>query len=152
LKRQQAVDFSRGLVFGSNQSDGFPRGPESRLLCHFGRLVFSLRLNSMVAEPRHEHPQGFTMTYRALLLFFVALAITASRARGAEDLFFDSNGVRIHYTDEGQGEPVLLIHGFTADIEMNWSVPGIDKGLAKEYRVLAIDNRGHGKSDKPHDA
>ena len=70
----------------------------------------------------------------------------------AGEPYFNSNGVKIHYTDEGQGEPVLLIHGFAADIVTNWGVPGIRKALAKEYRVIAIDNRGHGKSDKPHDA
>jgi pimeloyl-ACP methyl ester carboxylesterase len=60
--------------------------------------------------------------------------------------------VKIHYTDEGQGEPVLLIHGFTADITINWTIPGTRKALAQDYRVIAIDNRGHGLSDKPHDA
>jgi pimeloyl-ACP methyl ester carboxylesterase len=34
---------------------------------------------------------------------------------------------------------------------MNWKMPGIIKGLAKDYQVIALDNRGHGKSDKPHD-
>src|SRR5262249_46393948 len=43
------------------------------------------------------------------------------------------------------------IHGFTANVEMNWKVPGIIQGLAKNYQVIALDNRGHGKSDKPHD-
>jgi pimeloyl-ACP methyl ester carboxylesterase len=72
--------------------------------------------------------------------------------RAARDFFFDSNDVKIHYTDEGKGEPVLLIHGFTADIVTNWRIPGISKALAQDYRVIAIDNRGHGKSDKPRDA
>jgi pimeloyl-ACP methyl ester carboxylesterase len=70
----------------------------------------------------------------------------------AEDQFFDSNGVKIRYTIEGKGEPVLLIHGFTANIEMQWALPGIIKALSSDYQVIAIDNRGHGKSDKPHDA
>jgi pimeloyl-ACP methyl ester carboxylesterase len=65
--------------------------------------------------------------------------------------YFDSHGVKIHYTVEGQGEPVLLIHGFTADIILNWRAPGIVKALARNYRVIALDNRGHGKSEKPHD-
>jgi pimeloyl-ACP methyl ester carboxylesterase len=69
----------------------------------------------------------------------------------AEEGYFDSNGVKIRYIDEGRGEPVLLIHGFTLNIEGQWGVPGIIKALAKEYRVIALDNRGHGKSDKPHD-
>ncbi len=74
-----------------------------------------------------------------------------ARAGAGGDFFFDSGGVKIHYTDEGQGEPVLLIHGFTADIITNWGLPGIRKSLAREYRVIALDNRGHGKSAKSHD-
>jgi pimeloyl-ACP methyl ester carboxylesterase len=53
---------------------------------------------------------------------------------------------------EGKGEPVVLIHGFAADIQTNWVMPGIFKGLVKDYRVIALDCRGHGKSDKPHEA
>jgi pimeloyl-ACP methyl ester carboxylesterase len=52
---------------------------------------------------------------------------------------------------EGKGEPVLLIHGFTSSIQGQWGGAGIIKALAKDYRVIAYDNRGHGKSGKPHD-
>ena len=69
----------------------------------------------------------------------------------AEDHFFDSNGVKIRYIDEGKGEPVVLIHGFTANIEFQWTFPGIIKSLVKDYRVIAFDNRGHGRSGKPHE-
>jgi pimeloyl-ACP methyl ester carboxylesterase len=69
----------------------------------------------------------------------------------AEDFFFDSAGVKIHYIVEGKGEPVLLIHGFGVDIQDQWVTPGIVKGLSDTFQVIAIDNRGHGKSDKPHD-
>src|SRR5262245_30989239 len=91
-------------------------------------------------------------TCRVLSLFVVALVFATNHARSADELFFDSNGVRIHYTDEGKGEPVLLIHGFIADITINWTIPGTRKALAQDYRVIAIDNRGHGQSEKPHDA
>jgi pimeloyl-ACP methyl ester carboxylesterase len=69
----------------------------------------------------------------------------------AEDLFFDSAGVRIRYIEEGAGEPVLLIHGLAINLDLNWAQPGIVKGLAERYRVIAMDSRGHGKSGKPHD-
>jgi pimeloyl-ACP methyl ester carboxylesterase len=69
----------------------------------------------------------------------------------AEEGSFDSNGVKIHYVVEGKGEPVLLIHGFTSSIDPQWRGPGIIKELADDYQVIALDNRGHGKSDKPHD-
>src|SRR5262249_4523259 len=48
-------------------------------------------------------------------------------------------------------EPVVLIHGFTGSIQGQWGMPGILKKLAEDYQVVALDNRGHGKSDKPHD-
>ena len=51
----------------------------------------------------------------------------------------------------GPGEPVVLIHGFTANIQGQWGMPGIISKLNKDYQVMALDNRGHGKSDKPHD-
>jgi pimeloyl-ACP methyl ester carboxylesterase len=81
---------------------------------------------------------------------FLAL-LSPSFTAGAEDQYFDSNGVKIRYTVEGKGEPVLLIHGFTANIEIQWGIPGILPVLAKNYQVIAFDNRGHGKSGKPHD-
>jgi pimeloyl-ACP methyl ester carboxylesterase len=87
-----------------------------------------------------------------LTLGIVSLLIALTTDARAQEQFFDSNGVKIHYKVVGQGEPVLLIHGFTANIQMQWELPGVVKELAKDYQVIAIDNRGHGKSDKPHDA
>jgi pimeloyl-ACP methyl ester carboxylesterase len=59
--------------------------------------------------------------------------------------------VRIHYTDDGRGEPVVLIHGWGVDLKWCWEEPGIIDALRERYRVIALDNRGHGRSDKPHD-
>jgi pimeloyl-ACP methyl ester carboxylesterase len=72
-------------------------------------------------------------------------------AATAQDRFFLSGGVRINYVDHGAGAPVLLIHGFTASIEPAWIETGILPDLARDYRVIAFDLRGHGKSSKPHD-
>ncbi|PWE55588.1 alpha/beta hydrolase [Metarhizobium album] len=68
--------------------------------------------------------------------------------------YFMHDGLRLAYFDEGDaaGEPVLLIHGFASSASVNWVYPGWLKTLGDAgYRVIAIDNRGHGKSDKPHD-
>ena len=83
-----------------------------------------------------------------LLLLFSVLPVLLH----AEDQFFSSAGVKIHYTIDGKGEPVILIHGYAASGAANWGQPGIVKGLADSYQVITIDNRGHGQSDKPHDA
>jgi pimeloyl-ACP methyl ester carboxylesterase len=69
----------------------------------------------------------------------------------AEDGFFDSNGVKLHYTVQGQGGPVVLIHGFSVNSEFQWTLPGITKALAREHQVICLDCRGHGRSGKPHD-
>ncbi len=68
-----------------------------------------------------------------------------------QDLHFDSGGVRIRYTVQGEGVPVILVHGFTATVEWNWDNPGITGALASQFRVIAMDCRGHGRSGKPHD-
>ena len=62
---------------------------------------------------------------------------------------FDSKGVRIQYTLEGKGEPVVLIHGLYASAQINWGAPGTINALAKDYQVIALDVRGHGGSGKP---
>jgi len=65
---------------------------------------------------------------------------------------FDSDGVKIHYLDRGHGAPVLMIHGFGSSAEEHWVKTGMVERLAHRWRVIAYDARGHGHSDKPHDA
>lgn len=66
---------------------------------------------------------------------------------------FDSfDGTTIHYTDEGDGPPVLLLHGFASSADINWRRSGLHDALVDAgFRVVAPDARGHGRSDKPHD-
>jgi pimeloyl-ACP methyl ester carboxylesterase len=66
------------------------------------------------------------------------------------DEYFDSAGVRVRYVERGRGEPVVLVHSYTSDLEDQWVKPGTLDTLAQSYRVVAFDLRGHGKSDKPH--
>lgn len=79
------------------------------------------------------------------------LLVLATSLQAADGKFFDSDGTKIHYIEAGEGEPVVLVHGFSANHVLNWVAPGIFKALSDNYHVIAIDNRGHGKSDKPHD-
>ena len=62
------------------------------------------------------------------------------------------DGVHIAYETAGQGLPVVLVHGFAASRIQNWKDPGWYETLMEAgYRVVAMDMRGHGDSDKPHD-
>jgi pimeloyl-ACP methyl ester carboxylesterase len=66
--------------------------------------------------------------------------------------YFRADGLRIAYDDLGDGEPIVLLHGFTADRRLNWRLTGwYDTLLAAGYRVIAADARGHGQSDRPAD-
>lgn len=81
---------------------------------------------------------------------FVVSALLLTTPAFAEDQFFDSSGVRIRYVEQGTGEPVVLIHGNGGSSDM-WTRIGALQDLARNYRVVAFDARGHGKSGKPHD-
>lgn len=65
---------------------------------------------------------------------------------------FDSDGVEIAYLDTGSGEPVLLIHGFASNGRVNWVDTGWVRRLTRAgRRVIVVDNRGHGDSEKLYD-
>ncbi|WP_062226376.1 alpha/beta fold hydrolase [Aureimonas frigidaquae] len=69
--------------------------------------------------------------------------------------FFTHDDLRIAYLDEGprDGFPILLVHGFASSAQVNWIEPGwIDVLTGAGHRVVALDHRGHGQSDKPHDS
>lgn len=68
----------------------------------------------------------------------------------AADEKFDSKGIKIHYTHAGTGEAVILLHGWMSDSNM-WGKLDTNP-TAKSFHLIAVDLRGHGKSDKPHDA
>ena len=66
---------------------------------------------------------------------------------------FNSDGVTIAYEEVGQGPPILLIHGFASNMRVNWFDTGWVKTLSDAgRRVIAIDNRGHGESEKLYDS
>jgi pimeloyl-ACP methyl ester carboxylesterase len=90
--------------------------------------------------------------YLSLLTVLVVCCLAPRPVSAADDVF-DSNGVKIRYVTEGKGEPVVLIHGWMGDSSMwggdrsgNTKLKGVDG-----FQLIALDCRGHGKSDKPHD-
>lgn len=65
--------------------------------------------------------------------------------------FADSAGLRIHYETFGTGRPIVLAHGWGSDLVHNWVETGWVAALCAIRRVVALDVRGHGRSDKPHE-
>jgi pimeloyl-ACP methyl ester carboxylesterase len=65
---------------------------------------------------------------------------------------FHNGAVEIAYLDEGEGDPILLVHGFASSKNVNWVYPTWVSELKKNgRRVIALDNRGHGDSAKLYD-
>ena len=64
--------------------------------------------------------------------------------------FAVNDGIRIHYEVEGEGPPLVLCHGLAMSLEV-WRIWGFVEGLKDNYKLILIDARGHGYSDKPHD-
>lgn len=92
---------------------------------------------------------------RVIILLVLALLVSPAAAAAQAQLpdqFFDSNGVRIRYVEQGQGPAVVLMHGYTGTADRHFIANGVFANLAKDHRTIAIDLRGHGKSGKPHDA
>jgi len=67
---------------------------------------------------------------------------------------FESNGVRLHYELHGRedGRPIVLVHGFASHYRLNWVGTRWQETLTGAgFRVVGLDCRGHGQSDKPHE-
>ncbi len=86
------------------------------------------------------------------ILAMMGFGYTAYRlaAMNPEYAYFDSDGVRIHYTVDGVGTPVILVHGLAINGGLNFRERDVVGALKDDYQVITLDNRGHGHSDKPH--
>ena len=77
-------------------------------------------------------------------------AAAAAAAFGGSACFVEHGGVKIYYEVHGSGPPLLLHHGW-AGSSQSWRRFGYVDALTDSYRVIVMDARGHGRSDKPHD-
>ena len=62
----------------------------------------------------------------------------------------NNDGVKIYYEVEGVGPALMLGHGFSSTAE-DWRELGYVDQLKDDFRLILVDSRGHGRSDKPHD-
>lgn len=83
----------------------------------------------------------------AILTAVLLSSYTADTCSGAESVKID--GIRIAFSSEGSGNPVVLLHGLHSSTELNWRKPGIIKMLSQHYQAICLDLPGHGDSDKP---
>src|SRR6185369_7438421 len=91
-----------------------------------------------------------THTISAIVVGLVLSTTAFSQTPGTSGFFTASDGVKIHYLTAGTtGSWVVLIHGYMDSAQRMWFTTGIAPALAKNHRVVAIDNRNHGESDKP---
>lgn len=66
---------------------------------------------------------------------------------------FSSAGLNIHYDIDGEGVPIVLIHGFASNAQGNWRAPGwIDYLNECGRQVISLDCRGHGRSAKSYES
>ncbi len=95
---------------------------------------------------------------RLILLLSFCFFINHSKAQTSLDAQFPINagyytsfdGTKIYYEVRGKGKPVLLVHGFIVNSNL-WKGAALYKDLLnQEYKIILLDMRGNGKSDKPH--
>jgi pimeloyl-ACP methyl ester carboxylesterase len=72
-------------------------------------------------------------------------APATARLATAPDQFFVSGDARLRYREAGTGEAVVLLHGMTLSLD-DWAANGVGDSLARGHRVIALDERGHGRS------
>src|SRR5262249_12395972 len=89
------------------------------------------------------------ITFLITLCLTLMTSATFAQEKPKDGYFTTKDGVKIHYLIQGEGTPVILIHGYTGSAYGNWFRNGIGQALAKNHMVVAIDCRNHGLSDKP---
>src|ERR1700712_1063527 len=97
-----------------------------------------------------------TLTKHAIVPLLMCIILSAlttftmAEKMDAGHLFTSFDGVKIYYEVNGTGAPVVLIHGFIVNGE-TWKKTALYKDLLSDgFKVITLDMRGNGKSDKPH--
>ena len=106
------------------------------------------------AKPRGQHGWlapallGSAAALGAAALYTNKMTRDAERKHPPIGRFLDVDGVRLHYIERGQGDPLVLIHG-NGTLIQDFTVNGLVDRLSKHYRVIVFDRPGYGYSDRP---
>jgi pimeloyl-ACP methyl ester carboxylesterase len=85
-----------------------------------------------------------------LLCFFIVVLHAQSDSVAPGKVFTSFDGTNIYYEVSGEGKPVVLVHGFIVNSE-SWKRTALYRELNEQgFQVIILDQRGNGKSDKPH--
>src|SRR5262245_23685822 len=86
-----------------------------------------------------------SMTKRELLLIFLLLVCSSAFGQIPRDQFVTVNGLRLHYLEWGDAakQPMILLHGIG---RVAHTFDHLAPHFSKDYRVIAVDMRGHGDS------
>jgi pimeloyl-ACP methyl ester carboxylesterase len=121
-------------------------------------------MNSSLSALRHSTLRGAITHFKTRPyatgagVVFAALAVSAlvnrhlarkaERENPPQGRFLEIDGVRLHYVERGQGEPLVLLHGNGSMIQ-DFESSGLIEMAAQKYRVIAFDRPGYGHSDRP---
>ena len=92
---------------------------------------------------------GSPMRHYGFAALFIATVSVGTAAQAEK--YYLSDDVRIRFVEQGAGEPVVLIHGLLGSIDDWRRTTRVMEDLSRDHRVIALDLRGHGQSDKPRD-
>src|SRR4051812_4718399 len=85
----------------------------------------------------------------AAAVYAVVQARAAERKTPPIGRFLEVDGVRLHHLEQGQGDPVVLLHG-NGGLIQDLTVSGLVDGLSGHHRVIVFDRPGFGYSTRPH--
>src|SRR6478735_4246467 len=88
---------------------------------------------------------------RRLLFAFLMIVTSLVSAQDADQFFTSFDGTKLYYNVKGEGEPIVLIHGFVSTSESWTRSPLYQDLIDAGFKVIILDQRGNGKSDKPHE-
>lgn len=85
----------------------------------------------------------------AAALYNIYRAKQAEREHPPVGRFIDVDGIRLHYLEQGEGPPVVLLHGNVVSAD-DWAMSGVLELVARQHRAIAFDRPGYGYSARPH--